>query len=95
MTLLAIGSVAAAAAWVLLASLIPYLRQRHRFVAFWTMIVLGVPVLGWLTLYWGPLVGVGAFALGLWLLLRQPLRDCGTQGLPDARHGQPPAPPQP
>ena len=84
MTGFAIASVAAMLGWSLLASMIPLLPSRYRFSAFWAMIALGVPVLGWLTLHWGPGAGVAAFAFGLWLVLRQPMRDCS-----DGRHRHP------
>jgi hypothetical protein len=74
MTVLTIVSGVVVLAWVVLASLIPYLRDRYQFNASWLMVALGVPVLGWLTLNWGPGIGVGAFALGFCVLLRQPLR---------------------
>lgn len=74
MTPAVISSCGAVGLWVLLAALIGFLRPHHRLAAFWIVVVLGVPVLGWLTLNWGPSVGVGAFALGLALLLRRPSR---------------------
>ncbi|MFV0384021.1 DUF2484 family protein [Paracoccus sp. (in: a-proteobacteria)] len=74
MTPLIIGTCGVVALWVLLACLIPLLRFGHRAPAIWAMAILGVPVLGWLTLHWGPGIGVAFFALGLALLLRQPRR---------------------
>lgn len=58
--------------WLCLAMAMPRLHMHHRPRLFWILIVAGVPILGWLTLYWGPTAGVGAFALGLWLLFRGP-----------------------
>lgn len=60
--------------WLVLAALLPRVVSRYRLAAFWAMIVMGVPVLGLLTLHWGPGIGVAAFALGLCILLLQPLR---------------------
>lgn len=39
------------------------------------MITIGVPVLGWLTLHWGPGVGLGAFAAGLGAILHRNRQD--------------------
>lgn len=39
------------------------------------MIIIGVPVLGWLTLHWGPGVGLGAFAAGLGAILHRNRQD--------------------
>lgn len=44
-----------------LAVISPQWRQRVG----WALALIGVPILGWLTLRHGPLVGAGAFALGL------------------------------
>ncbi|SIS66365.1 DUF2484 family protein [Paracoccus saliphilus] len=63
-----------ALSWMVLAALLPRVAWRYRAPAFWGMIVMGVPVLGWLTLHWGPGIGVAAFAIGLCVLLFQPLR---------------------
>ncbi|RMC36420.1 DUF2484 family protein [Paracoccus alkanivorans] len=74
MTGLHVISGAMALLWVILASLQPRVTRRHQARSFWAVIFLGVPVLGWLTLHWGPVIGVAAFVLGLCLLLFQPLR---------------------
>ncbi|WP_240643568.1 DUF2484 family protein [Paracoccus siganidrum] len=67
-------SLLVASAWLVAACLIPFLRAKHRPAAFWGLVLVGVPVLGWLTLHWGPVMGFGAFAMGLWVLLRSPLQ---------------------
>lgn len=74
MSALTLVSCGVVTTWLVVASLIPYLRPRYHFSASWLMVALGVPVLGWLTLHWGPGVGVGAFSIGFLVLLRQPLR---------------------
>ncbi|SEN82644.1 Protein of unknown function [Paracoccus alcaliphilus] len=61
------------AIWLVMACLIPFLRAQHRPAAFWAMVLVGVPVLGWLTLHWGPGIGFGTLVLALWVLLRSPL----------------------
>ncbi|RNF33051.1 DUF2484 family protein [Paracoccus methylarcula] len=68
---------ALALSWLILAGLLPRIAWRYRNPASWGMIVIGVPVLGWLTLHWGPGVGVAAFALGFGVLVLQPLRPRG------------------
>lgn len=60
--------------WLALACAIPFLRLHQQPRLFWLSVMLGVPLLGWLTLHWGPLCGGGAFVLGLWVLVRAPLR---------------------
>lgn len=65
-------TVAGFAVWMCLAVLMPLMRLSHRSRMFWALFVTGVPILGWLTLYWGPTAGVGGFILGLWLLFRRP-----------------------
>ena len=72
MSLTQILSLAAFGGWFCLALLIPWLRAHHRVRLFWALVVAGVPILVGLTLFWGPSAGVGAFALGLWLLFRGP-----------------------
>lgn len=58
--------------WLCLAVPMPWMRAYLRQRLFWVLFVTGVPILGWLTLYWGPTAGVAAFAIGLWLLFRRP-----------------------
>lgn len=72
MSLSQILPLAAFGGWFCLSLLIPWLRERSRARLFWALVVTGVPILGGLTLFWGPSAGVGAFALGLWLLFRGP-----------------------
>ncbi|MFN3273141.1 MAG: DUF2484 family protein [Paracoccus sp. (in: a-proteobacteria)] len=67
-------ALAALALWLLAACAIPRLRLAHRGVAVWVLVLAGVPLLGWLTLRWGPGLGVLGFALGLLVLYRPPLR---------------------
>lgn len=66
-------SLLAAGFWLVVACLIPFLRIGRRAALFWVMVLAGVPVLGWLTLHWGPVPGFGALSLGLWLLMRAPV----------------------
>ncbi|MBK4215255.1 DUF2484 family protein [Paracoccus caeni] len=65
-------SLALPALWLLLVWIIPMLRAEYRRHALRAMVVVGVPILGWLTLYWGPIMGIGAFAVGLILLVTLP-----------------------
>jgi hypothetical protein len=69
-----LATFAVAAVWLLLACLLPWLRPHHRPRAFWALVATGVPVLGWLTLNWGPILGVAGFALGLAALFWPPRR---------------------
>lgn len=85
MTLLVLYSAGGFALWVVLASLIPLLPLRHRALGFWVLVACGVPALGWLTLRWGPSIGVAAFGLGLLILLRLPSR-ASVQGTADESH---------
>nr|WP_240547636.1 DUF2484 family protein [Paracoccus sp. J56] len=55
-----------------MACLLPFVRLRWRYSAFWTLVLCGVPVLGWLTYLCGPGFGVLFFALGLSLLVWPP-----------------------
>lgn len=59
--------------WAVAASLVPFLRLRWRATAFWAVVALGVPALGWMTFVWGPGPGVLALVLGLSILVWQPL----------------------
>lgn len=53
-----------------------YPRQRAR--GFWALVVVGIPLLGWLTLIAGPMAGILGLALGIGVLLRTP-RHRGTR----------------
>ncbi|WP_265501072.1 DUF2484 family protein [Paracoccus beibuensis] len=55
--------------WLCLALLMPRLARRWHIRARWTLVALGVPTVGLLTLLWGPGIGVAGFALGLLALL--------------------------
>ena len=66
-------SVLLVAIWLVMACLLPILRRQHRMPAFWLLVLTGVPVLGWLTLHWGPGAGFGTLVLALGTLLRSPL----------------------
>ncbi|WP_312524888.1 DUF2484 family protein [Paracoccus sp. (in: a-proteobacteria)] len=59
--------------WAIAASLVPYVRLRWRGRAFWALVMIGVPVLGWLTFVTGPMIGLAAFAIGIVALLRAPM----------------------
>lgn len=67
-------SFAAILGWLVLACLLPNLRAHHRPRAQWALVASGVPMLGWLTLNWGPMAGSAGFALGLAALLWPPRR---------------------
>lgn len=82
MSALHLATMAVSAGWLLLACLQPYLGPHHRPRAFRALVALGVPTLGWLTLHWGPMLGVAGFALGLVLLFRPPLRRSRDRVLP-------------
>ncbi|AXC51147.1 DUF2484 family protein [Paracoccus suum] len=65
---------AAAALWMIVAGLMPAIRSQRRCrTAVMALTAAGVPILGWLTYACGPAVGVLGFALGLAMLLAQPL----------------------
>lgn len=70
------------AAWMALAVLLPWLRPHHRPRGFWALVATGVPVLGWLTLNWGPMAGVSGFVVGLAVLLRPQRREDRGRALP-------------
>lgn len=76
MQLLTLPATAAAVTgvWLCLAWFVPLLTARRRAPANWSLVALGVPILGWLTLIWGPGIGVMGFALGLLTLGRRRLR---------------------
>lgn len=82
MTLALFSALAAAAAWLTLAVALPHLHIRNAPRAFRALVAAGVPVLGWLTLNCGPVIGLTGFALGLATLLRTPRRHNPTHGLP-------------
>lgn len=67
-------AVAATLLWLVLALVIPRLSLRHLGAMLWLLALAGVPVLGWVTLHWGPGPGFGSFGLGLVVLARAPLR---------------------
>ncbi|MDP5305549.1 DUF2484 family protein [Paracoccus spongiarum] len=75
-------TLAVAGGWLALACLLPMLRAVHRPRAFWALVATGVPVLGWLTLNWGPVAGVAGFAMGLAVLFWPPRRQPRNPGLP-------------
>lgn len=58
--------------WLFAACLISLLVPPHRGRARAVLIAMGVPILGWLTLVWGPGIGVTTFTLGLLALVLQP-----------------------
>lgn len=56
--------------WFGLGLALPHFLHRFDLRILWGLIVSGVPVLGLLTLNWGPMAGAAGFALGLAVLLR-------------------------
>ncbi|WP_304616532.1 DUF2484 family protein [Paracoccus sp. (in: a-proteobacteria)] len=60
--------------WLVLACSVPRLPLRGRALFIGALVLAGVPLLGWLTLRWGPGPGVLGFAIGLLVLCRPPLR---------------------
>ncbi|MDO5648222.1 DUF2484 family protein [Paracoccus sp. (in: a-proteobacteria)] len=62
-----------AVGWLVLACAVRFLPIRWRLRAVWGLVAVGVPILGWLTLRYGPGAGVLAFAAGA-ALLYQPAR---------------------
>lgn len=66
-------TLSAFALWLCLAVVMPWIRTQYRQRLFWALFVTGVPILGWLTLYWGPTAGVASLAIGMWLLFRRPV----------------------
>ena len=84
-------TIAVVLGWIVLAAIQRRLQARHRNRAFWALILIGIPVLGWLTLNGGPMAGVaglaiGPFGLGLLLLvlLRAPRRRVSKRMVPPA-----------
>lgn len=65
-------AVIAALLWGAMTCLLPLVPRRRQVPVFWASIILGVPVLGWLTFAMGPGVGVLAMGLGLLILVRSP-----------------------
>lgn len=63
----------AALLWVVAALLAVRLRSDRREPALWCLTFAGVPLLGWLTLCWGPVAGLAVFLLG-GAILAGPLR---------------------
>ena len=72
LAILPLLALAGAAVWLTLACLPPPLSRRWQRRASWVLVLAGVPVLGWLTLEWGPGLGVLGFGLGLLMLLGRP-----------------------
>ena len=70
--------------WLVLATLQRRLQPRHRNRAFWTLILIGIPILGWLTLNGGPMAGVAGLAVGIAVLLWAPRRRIGHRATPPA-----------
>ncbi|MDO5613028.1 MAG: DUF2484 family protein [Paracoccus sp. (in: a-proteobacteria)] len=60
-----VAALLASGLWLLMALLIPRVPLRWRVAAVWGMVLTGVPMLGWLTLHWGPGPGIAGFVLGL------------------------------
>ncbi|WP_157994844.1 DUF2484 family protein [Paracoccus tegillarcae] len=67
------GALVLAALWLIVALFAPLIFPRRGTVAVWTLIAVGIPVLGWLTLHWGPMAGVSALAAGAVLISSPPL----------------------
>lgn len=63
---------AIALGWFALALMLRRLYPRQRVRGFWALVVVGIPLLGWLTLIAGPMAGVLGLALGICVLLRAP-----------------------
>lgn len=61
--------------WLVLACFLPRRSPLGQARLLAGMIIIGVPVLGWLTLHWGPGVGLGAFAAGLGAILHRNRQD--------------------
>ncbi len=62
------GALIATLAWLLAALSLGFVPLRWRVATGWALAALGVPVLGWLTLGFGPFAGGAALATGLALL---------------------------
>ncbi|WP_234853596.1 DUF2484 family protein [Paracoccus everestensis] len=77
-------TIAVVLGWIVLAAIQRRLQARHRNRAFWALILIGIPVLGWLTLNGGPMVGVAGLAMGIVVLLRAPRRRVSKRMVPPA-----------
>lgn len=66
------GSLLLAAAWIVLACLLAMALRRQQGMTISVLIVLGIPVAGWITLQHGPVLGMAAIAMGA-CLMRWPL----------------------
>ena len=80
------AALAATAVLLLLAALLPFARGSLRRIVLWTVLIAGVPTLGWLTLAWGPGMGVAGFALAALILCGHPRADRRPAAPP---HGDP------
>lgn len=58
--------------WGISACLLPFVRPQWQHGALWTLVLFGVPVLGWLSYLCGPGFGVLFLSLGLSLLVWPP-----------------------
>lgn len=67
-------ALAAAGLWLVLALVIPRLPRLQGGAMPWLLALAGVPILGWLTMHWGPGPGFAGFGIGLLVLARAPLR---------------------
>ncbi|MDM7255842.1 MAG: DUF2484 family protein [Paracoccus sp. (in: a-proteobacteria)] len=81
MSIAALLAVAITGIWLSLAVLVVRRNGRGRGSAVVLLVLAGVPLLGWLTLKWGPGPGVLCLMLGLAALLlsSQKTRDTGRQ----------------
>jgi uncharacterized membrane protein YhaH (DUF805 family) len=77
-------TIAVVLGWIVLAGIQRRLQARHRNRAFWALILIGIPVLGWLTLNGGPMAGVAGLAIGIVVLLRAPRRRVSKRMVPPA-----------
>lgn len=68
--------------WFALAFMQRRLYPRQRVRGFWALVVVGIPLLGWLTLTGGPIAGVTGLALGIGVLLRAPRHSTIKRGAP-------------
>lgn len=66
------GSLLLAVAWIVLACLLAMALRHRQGVAIVALIVLGIPVAGWITQQHGPVPGMAAIAFGA-CLMRWPL----------------------
>lgn len=71
-TAVVILSVVAAVVWLLVACCVPRLREAQRPRALTGLVVAGVPLAGWLTYCFGPLVGIMAMIGAVVALLVPP-----------------------